>query len=231
MINNIQTASKKNFRINAIKFFLTFSQIPNDKIIDFKTIQQRILEKLHVKNGIIAKEVHKDGGIHFHIYLELTEKKDIKRSNYFDFIFNHHGKYESCKSRANTIKYITKDMDYFLIGDLKSFANTTLVEDFIRKKVLEGFGVEDFFYFKNNRPIEKFIFDSGHKIDRFCKSFQQHNRNVRVDKLRFIKYFDLTKINDYDDTVLPNKKGLVEILEYLNENAGKRKYKTPMLHL
>lgn len=122
-------------------------------------------------------------------------------------------------------------MDYFLIGDLNSFSNVTLVEDFIRKKVLEGYSVEDFFYFKNNRSVDKFIFDSGHKITKYSKNFQQHQRNLRMDKLSPIKYFDTASIENISDNVLTNKEGLVNILEYLNDNAGKRKYKTPMLHV
>ncbi|MBR7801820.1 hypothetical protein, partial [Undibacterium fentianense] len=145
--------------------------------------------------------------------------------------FDHHGKYETCKSKVSTIKYITKEMDYFLIGDLNSFSNVTLVEDFIRKKVLEGYSVEDFFYFKNNRSVDKFIFDSGHKITKYSKNFQQHQRNLRMDKLSPIKYFDTASIENISDNVLTNKEGLVNILEYLNDNAGKRKYKTPMLHV
>ena len=226
-----KTHTKNKFRMHASKFFLTFSQVPNSKLVDFPEIKKRITEKDSIKNGIIAREKHKDGNTHFHIYLEYLSKKDIRNSNYFDFIFDHHGKYETCKSKVSTIKYITKEMDYFLIGDLNSFSNVTLVEDFIRKKVLEGYSVEDFFYFKNNRSVDKFIFDSGHKITKYSKNFQQHQRNLRMDKLSPIKYFDTASIENISDNVLTNKEGLVNILEYLNDNAGKRKYKTPMLHV
>jgi len=222
---------KNTFRISALRFFLTFSQVPPIKLVDFKEIERRILYSQDIKNGIIAREKHQDGNTHFHIYLEYKKKKDVRRHDYFDFIFDHHGKYESCKSKQSSIKYITKDLDYFLIGDLKSFSSTSLVEDFIRKKVTEGFAVEDFFSLKDNSSIDRFVFDSGYKISRYAKTFQQFQRNQRIDKLRFIKQFNINKIQKCDIKLFPGKRKIIEICKYLNDNVASRNYKTPMLHV
>ena len=130
--------TKKPFNIQAKKFFLTFPQIPQDKLIDFPEISRRIQEKQDIKNGIIAREKHKDGNIHFHIFLEYNKTKTVNRPDYFDFIFDHHGKYETCKTKSATIKYLVKNMDYHLVGDLNSFSSTLLLRNFAKNCIKQG---------------------------------------------------------------------------------------------
>lgn len=108
------------FRLSARSVFLTFPKC--EESIDFVT--NRLLEKVvkhKIKEFIIVKELHKDGDTHFHVYLKMEKKMEIKNPNFFDINFvreedgeiikgSCHGKYERAKKRDDIISYITKDI-------------------------------------------------------------------------------------------------------------------------
>ena len=94
--------------MKAKKFFLTFPQVPTDTLSDFKESKHRILESQSIKNGIIARDKHENGNTHFYVCLEYNNPRTIIRSDYFDFIFDHHGKYETCKTELASINVLPK---------------------------------------------------------------------------------------------------------------------------
>jgi len=228
--------SKKYFNMQAKKFFLTFPQVPTDKLIDFKEIRRRILKKQDIKNGIIAREKHQDGNTHFHIYLEYNKTKTINRSDYFDFIFDHHGKYETCKTKLASIKYITKGMDYYLIGDLNSFSNTLLLKNFAKNCIKQGYDTPDFFSIENNNDIDNLIYDDSLKLTRYGKIYRKYLHEASLAKLSFIKYINvdkLAKCMKKNPEAFPNPDGFLFLVSFINDNLQpkEREYKKPMLHI
>jgi len=231
-----KTEGKKYFNMKAKKFFLTFPQIPVDKIIDFPEIRSRILDKQDIKNGIISREKHQDGNIHFHIYLEYNKTKTINRPNYFDFIFDHHGKYETCKTKLASIKYVTKGMDYFLIGDLNSFSNILLLKNFAKNCIKKGYDTHDFFAIKNNNDVDNLVYDDSLKLTRYGKIYRKYLHEAAISKLAFIKTIDIKKLTDaiaMHPVAFPNPTSLISIAKFLNSNLEpkKREYKKLMLHI
>jgi len=228
--------SKKIFNMKAKKFFLTFPQMPSDKIIDFKEIRDRILESQSIKNGIIAKEKHQDGNTHFHIYLEYTKTKTVNRHDYFDFIFDHHGKYETCKTKLASIKYITKGMDYYLIGDLNSFSSTLLLKNFAKNCIRQGYDTQDFFSIGNNNDIDNLIYDDSLKLTRYGKIYRKYLHEASISKLAFIKCINVNKLAKCmkkNPKAFPNPDGFLFLVRFINDNLQprEREYKKPMLHL
>jgi len=97
---------KKQFRLRGKKLFLTYSQL---NLIELKDIKNFILDQLEKKvpkiiQYIIAEEYHKDGGKHYHIYLEFNTRAELYGSNCLDLKFNdivYHGKYEVIIKKDN----------------------------------------------------------------------------------------------------------------------------------
>jgi hypothetical protein len=71
-----------------------------------------------VKDYLFVNEKHEDGSDHFHVLLSCDKKVDRKGSSFLDvevaskngekLIF--HGNYEKCKSEADALSYLTKDI-------------------------------------------------------------------------------------------------------------------------
>lgn len=86
---------------------MTFAQCDGTKEDLLKFLYTRI----GILHYIIAMENHKDGGIHFHVYLELTKSCDIKCPRYFDW-GKFHPKFEVAKCPGAVQRYCKKDGDY-----------------------------------------------------------------------------------------------------------------------
>ncbi|PVV02139.1 hypothetical protein BB560_003415 [Smittium megazygosporum] len=56
---------------------------------------------------VIARELHADKTAHIHVYFKSHKKLSVKKSNYFD-ILKRHGNYQTCRSPAHVIRYVTK---------------------------------------------------------------------------------------------------------------------------
>lgn len=68
------------------------------------------------KVAIIAREKHKDGTYHLHIFLEYHKKRDIRNPRIFDDLCGKHCNITSVRYPAKTLRYIIKDDDYVLFG-------------------------------------------------------------------------------------------------------------------
>lgn len=95
------------FRANAVNFFLTYSQctLERQTLLDFF----QGLDPAPVW-GIVAKELHQNGGQHYHCVFGYAEKRDIRNERYFD-IEGFHPNITSPRSLAKVAKYVTKDGD------------------------------------------------------------------------------------------------------------------------
>jgi hypothetical protein len=103
---------KGRFAYSAKTYFLTFPKITqpisNESVIALlnKTFPDEL------KSILVTRELHADGTPHFHIYMEFKKKKQLRLHNFFDFIFNKHGNYQSVRKRKDVINYIAKTGDF-----------------------------------------------------------------------------------------------------------------------
>lgn len=59
----------------------------------------------------MSKELHDDGGIHFHVYLCFASKRDLRSQRHFD-LHGFHPNIQSCRSAKAVLKYVVKDGEY-----------------------------------------------------------------------------------------------------------------------
>jgi hypothetical protein len=109
----VNKKEKKQFRLRGKKFFLTYSQLNITELEQAKNlILEQLVEKLpKINQYIIAEETHKDGGKHFHIYLEFNQRAEVFGQNYLDLEFEgikYHGNYVTVKKKDECMRYVAK---------------------------------------------------------------------------------------------------------------------------
>lgn len=109
------------FRINAINFSLTYPQantIDKQGLFDF-------LKTLNPVYLIVAQETHTDGGKHFHVFFKCERKRDIRRSDYFDF-GGHHPNIQGTRDPKNWVEYLKKEdlqpIEFGKLSDKRTWA-------------------------------------------------------------------------------------------------------------
>jgi hypothetical protein len=101
-----------SFRISARNFSLTYPQTTEtfaNRIVDF------IQGLDNVDYYVIGTERHADGGFHQHVALGFTNKKNVKRADYFD-IDGYHPNVQSTKDVPAWVTYCKKDGDFITFG-------------------------------------------------------------------------------------------------------------------
>ena len=112
---NYQEQNKKikKFRLRGKKLFLTYPQL--NSLVE--ELQLKVLNELkskikNIKNYIISKEKHEDGGIHIYCFLELNLSFDTSDVKYLDIDIGgviYHGNYQVAKKKDALIKYLIKE--------------------------------------------------------------------------------------------------------------------------
>lgn len=130
------------FRICAKKLYLTYSQVNKDMTSNDVIQQLKSKDSLPDFDYLVSRELHQDGGVHYHVLLAAEKKFDIKNANILDIQFldeNFHGNYKPVKHLAKVIAYICKQSDY-----VTSFENiidgklVTLKQTLMRSADAEG---------------------------------------------------------------------------------------------
>lgn len=94
-------------RWSAKKFFLTIPKTDAPK----REVLEYYLNKMNISKAAIAREYHKDGTKHLHLYIEFIVKKDIKNTTYFN-LPDRFSKYGNINVNIDTIKKKTKENIY-----------------------------------------------------------------------------------------------------------------------
>lgn len=94
-----------NFRLRAKNVFLTFPRCELSHDIFMDHFRQSTVY------GIIAREQHADGGIHFHCGLQYIDYINVTDANYFD-VAGHHCNVQGIRNWRATSNYIRKCGDY-----------------------------------------------------------------------------------------------------------------------
>lgn len=92
-----------NFRVYAKHIFLTY---PQSSDIDHKELHDH-LETL-ADNVYSCKEAHADGGWHFHAICTWESRKDVRRSDFFDYS-GRHPNIQAVRDLTSSVRYIAKD--------------------------------------------------------------------------------------------------------------------------
>lgn len=223
----------KKFSIYAKKLFLTFPNV-NDPNINLQYIKNK-LETHHysktLEYAIIAKEKHENNIPHYHLLLVFKKKHRIRNPNFFDFLCDKHGNYQTCRNVNKSIQYITKDRDYITIGDIPlNNQNQQYREQLITILKDPDYTPSKIFNLNDNQ-LELILYQDSTKVDHFCKKFKAHHLyNQIVDNL-YVEQFNIERLNDTPSHLIPYINQVRPIFEFLNKYMNQRHYKSPNLLL
>lgn len=135
-----------------------------------------------IKDYVVARELHKDGTPHFHVYLSY-DRKVSWAARRWDLAPDVHGCYEPCKNWQAVARYCHKDGDYISNFDLNAAAakkatgraerNTALLEGDLTVLGREGhFDLKDYLRLKANK--EAFLRDELPLLP-LCSGFIPNN--------------------------------------------------------
>jgi hypothetical protein len=188
---NLQNLQKKKFRLNAKHLFLTYSQI----ILEKEEAFVQLNDILPIKNYIISKEPHKEGGFHLNVYLELSSKVNITNCSKLDLLdLNQkicHGNYQAMKNRKATIAYLTKtDHNCLTSLNLNSFGEEKTREDEFYEKIsliAQKDGYETALkYFCEKKP--ELVSSKFNSIRSNLKSFLELKSTKTISKYKNFDY-------------------------------------------
>lgn len=107
-----------DFRIKAKQFALTYPQCPVERAV----FDPAFRLKFRPREFASAREEHKDGSHHLHVFVAFDKPLDVQSARYFDVAIDavlYHPNTQRCKSRASWLEYISKGDDHgVLSGDV-----------------------------------------------------------------------------------------------------------------
>lgn len=102
---------RKEFRINAKQFSLTYPKCPVPRDEFDKTFK----EKFQPSEYKSAREQHKDGTFHMHLFVGFIKRTDVCNARYFDVSIagiTYHPNIQRTRSRNDWLAYIAKGSDH-----------------------------------------------------------------------------------------------------------------------
>lgn len=141
----IESISYRNqngkFRLDTNQFFVTFPQCSTDPEKVATRLQRAYGTK--IEWALIARERHRDGALHLHVALKLTNRITIRSPGHFDKFTGKHGNVQRMRNSADSIRYLHKeDPSPVVIGVLPSpdekKKKQPKITDTIAQMVLDG---------------------------------------------------------------------------------------------
>lgn len=99
---------EKEFRMNAVKCFLTYSQCGD---LTWKQVMERLNEIGPVEQYCISYEDHSNGGRHIHCFVKWFKKVNVTSARRFD-IEGHHPNVRRVKDVMGCVEYVIKYGNY-----------------------------------------------------------------------------------------------------------------------
>lgn len=181
------------FRLQGKNLFLTY---PRCNLTPQEVYRQLLLKNLNIKEYLIIRDLHEDGGFHIHLYLELNKVKDIKGKTILDIEEEGkviHGNYQTCKNANSTIKYLTSKKE-----KIKEFIYVTSNEKFFEK----GYTVETE-KLKKFDPWREYIKLSElgeiEKAMEIIKKYQTKDYAQKYEKLKTESYNFYLRANPFKE--------------------------------
>lgn len=100
---------RNEFRINAKRFLLTYSQVPEGLVSQL--VLEQLREKIEFEQHVIGQKEHADGGKHFHVILISKKRHDIGSCTTFNIEFEGAEYHSNCQRVTNLnlcVKYVCK---------------------------------------------------------------------------------------------------------------------------
>ena len=229
--NNNTQIKKEKVLWSAIRFFLTFPNLENT--LQFESYYEKLNKRFpnEIKSLIIAKEKHENNKPHLHILIIFRKKKITNNPNYFDFICDKHGHYETVRDLNKVTDYIKKDKDFKAFGDpidLKKINDTpTLLRDLLKTPEYRPEAL-----FENlTNELDAAIYNDGSKIDIYSRRYQSYLHYEKLKQKHVITEFSLDKIQNAPTKFQPYAKACLPVLQFLNLWMNNRRYKAKNLFL
>lgn len=146
------------YRVQRVKFFLTYAQSGD---LTFDDILQKIESIGPLDKYLIAREEHKSGHPHFHVYCTYSKKRHFRDCRFADIVKNDKNYHPHDGGRVRddsaVAKYCTKDGNYV--------TNYFQIKEDHYKKAFEFNTVEEAMsYMQEKRPRDVALY--GHNLER-----------------------------------------------------------------
>ena len=181
-----QIQKEKTFRISAKRIMLTYSQVNTEMSPEDVLEQLKNKPSLGRFNYLIAKELHDDGGVHFHVVLINYTKFSIRSETLLDLEYQgttYHGHYKPVKYYARAIEYVCKHNQY--ITDIEHLIDGRICDErqllFLEARRV---GVDKALVnYTINNPKKAFPSTSVSSLKKNFKDVQEMENNLRDDLL------------------------------------------------
>ncbi len=166
------------FRLRAKKIFLTFPQCEN--LLQQFTNNEHIFDYVEeyyrphgFDRGVVAIEHHEDGNRHLHIVLVREHTEAITSERFFD-LGQYHPNIQPCRNLRNAIKYVKKEDNYHVWGDLEVVEKRTMASRLL--DVVSG-----------TMSLDELINEHPHLIrgyKRLKEDIEQYSKDVSILSLQ-----------------------------------------------
>ena len=110
---DVEAPKGTRFRINAKKFLLTYSQVPEN--LSPEEVVNQLTKSTGMGKYVVSWERHKDGRKHFHVILLSDKKVDVRSTKRFNLSFERKTYKCNCKrinQLGGAVDYVCKDKEY-----------------------------------------------------------------------------------------------------------------------
>lgn len=109
---------KRNFRLQCKQFAITYPKCDVQRAV----FDEAFKLKFRPSEYASAREQHKDGSFHLHLFVAYQRTVDVQSARHFDVSFDgrsYHGNVQKCKNRNAWRDYISKGEDHGVVdGDI-----------------------------------------------------------------------------------------------------------------
>lgn len=151
------------FRLQAKNISITFPQNGTNK----KLVMERLLASgLAVKLAVVVTEKHASGDPHLHMLISLEDKLTTRNPNYFDYLAEKHGNYQSTKNVKSWLTYIMKfDQEPEIYGEIQTILSDSKKSksDQVAEKINTGSTLDQIaeehpgYFLLNKRKVEEYM--------------------------------------------------------------------------
>ena len=206
IIDKINEEDKSKFRIRSKRLFLTYPQVP-----DLVGLEQQFLDSLKKSfqnqemQYFISKELHQDGGVHIHVFLEFENQQQILSRDRLHVtlidpdskkVIVQEGNYQSVRSRTKVLEYLTKCMKFGYLTNIEIPAINGVVywnvEEYLYA-TLDSKGLEESYYLLINK-YKSMAVKKASTIFKNLKLIWDMKEQQRVQNL--IKYRELSEFSN-----------------------------------
>jgi hypothetical protein len=173
-----------------------------------ENLKEKVLKQLqnklkHIEYYLIGEEIHQDGGIHLHCFLQLKTTFQTIEPNYFDLLIGdnfRHGKYEAGKRKNELIVYIIKDNDFITnmllpTKDGKLMKPTTYLMSICKEDGINA--AKDVLY----ESFPDLASSRGSTVVRNLEGFSNHLFQKNLENTKLDEVYEIKDFNKIDPKV------------------------------